>query len=271
MAYTYTGKDFTDYVSPASPGTPLNEANLDPNGLAINEIQALYGKAGAGAASITGTLATSGALTISSGNLIITSGGITIGSKLGIEPNAYWGTYFQLGASAGSFADWAMLDSTTACIAYVPTGTKNFAFCDAISSLGKASFGGAGTTYGLNTKNASGSAAWAQFENYDFVTGSVGSSLQFYASGASGNVASNVQAIQSGSGIAALNLNPSGGDVTTGGEFASGSNTYVPAAAARIFGSGAQEGDWRWIREGNDLVAQRLESSVWTTKGTISA
>jgi len=40
---------------------------------------------------------------------------------------------------------------------------------------------------------------------------------------------------------------------------------------AVVFGDGATEGDWRIIRSGNDLVFQRLESSVWTTKGSFTA
>jgi hypothetical protein len=38
-------------------------------------------------------------------------------------------------------------------------------------------------------------------------------------------------------------------------------------------GTGAIEtnGNWRLTQSGNDLVIQRLESGIWTTKSTISA
>jgi hypothetical protein len=40
---------------------------------------------------------------------------------------------------------------------------------------------------------------------------------------------------------------------------------------AFYFGDTGTEGSWRIIRDGNNLVMQRRESSVWTTKQTISA
>ena len=40
---TYSGKDFTDWVSAASPGTQLNKTNLDNNGDAIDEIMGVLG------------------------------------------------------------------------------------------------------------------------------------------------------------------------------------------------------------------------------------
>jgi hypothetical protein len=36
-------------------------------------------------------------------------------------------------------------------------------------------------------------------------------------------------------------------------------------------GDSSTDGSWRIVRSGNDLVIQRLESSTWTTKSTISA
>lgn len=37
------------------------------------------------------------------------------------------------------------------------------------------------------------------------------------------------------------------------------------------FGDSSTDGSWRIVRSGNNLVIQRLESSTWTTKSTISA
>lgn len=45
---------------------------------------------------------------------------------------------------------------------------------------------------------------------------------------------------------------------------------YVPLTGAYIFGDGLTEGDWRIIVNGTKLQFQRLESSVWTTKGEFS-
>jgi len=40
-------------------------------------------------------------------------------------------------------------------------------------------------------------------------------------------------------------------------------NYYVPADGAYYLGDGTTEGDWRIIRNGNDLEIQRLESGIW--------
>ena len=45
---------------------------------------------------------------------------------------------------------------------------------------------------------------------------------------------------------------------------------YVPITGAYYFGDGLTEGDWRIIVNGTKLQFQRLESSVWTTKGEFS-
>jgi len=55
------------------------------------------------------------------------------------------------------------------------------------------------------------------------------------------------------------------------GAAAPDNDIVIDATSALIIGDGATEGDWRIIRSGNDLVIQRLESSTWTTKDTISA
>jgi len=36
-------------------------------------------------------------------------------------------------------------------------------------------------------------------------------------------------------------------------------------------GDSSTDGSWRMVRSGNNLIFQRLESSTWTTKDTISA
>lgn len=43
-------------------------------------------------------------------------------------------------------------------------------------------------------------------------------------------------------------------------------NYYVPADGAYYLGDGTTEGDWRIIRNGNDLEMQRLESGIWQMK-----
>lgn len=45
---------------------------------------------------------------------------------------------------------------------------------------------------------------------------------------------------------------------------------YVPITGSYIFGDGLTEGDWRIIVNGTKLQFQRLESSVWATKGEFS-
>ena len=45
---------------------------------------------------------------------------------------------------------------------------------------------------------------------------------------------------------------------------------YVPITGSYIFGDGLTEGDWRIIVNGTKLQFQRLESSVWTSKGEFS-
>ncbi len=45
---------------------------------------------------------------------------------------------------------------------------------------------------------------------------------------------------------------------------------YVPITGTYIFGDGLTEGDWRIIVNGTKLQFQRLESSVWTSKGEFS-
>lgn len=47
-------------------------------------------------------------------------------------------------------------------------------------------------------------------------------------------------------------------------------NYYVPLTGSYIFGDGTTEGDWRIVLNGTKLQFQRLESSVWTTKGEFS-
>ena len=45
---------------------------------------------------------------------------------------------------------------------------------------------------------------------------------------------------------------------------------YVPLTGAYYLGDGTTEGDWRIIRNNNNLEIQRLESSVWTVKFTFT-
>ena len=45
---------------------------------------------------------------------------------------------------------------------------------------------------------------------------------------------------------------------------------YVPITGTYIFGDGLTEGDWRIIVDGTKLQFQRLESSIWVSKGTFA-
>jgi len=45
---------------------------------------------------------------------------------------------------------------------------------------------------------------------------------------------------------------------------------YVPLTGSYYFGDGLTEGDWRIKVEGTKLQFQRLESSVWVSKGEFS-
>jgi hypothetical protein len=58
---------------------------------------------------------------------------------------------------------------------------------------------------------------------------------------------------------------------STASQFKYTCDIATAADKAVILGDGVTEGDWRMIRDGNNLVMQRLESSTWTTKQTVSA
>lgn len=45
---------------------------------------------------------------------------------------------------------------------------------------------------------------------------------------------------------------------------------HSPDTGVFYFGDESTDGSWRVIREGNNLVHQRLESGTWTTKHTIT-
>jgi len=47
-------------------------------------------------------------------------------------------------------------------------------------------------------------------------------------------------------------------------------NMFLPATGAYYFGDIETNGSWRIIRDGNNLVHQRLETGTWTTKNTIT-
>ena len=108
MAYTNTPKDFDDYVSPASPGTALNEANLDVNGLAIAEIQALLVKVASAQAQIAGTLNVTGAttldttLTVGTGLTVTTGGAVLTGAVTGVTTLATSGTITSAGLNSAT-------------------------------------------------------------------------------------------------------------------------------------------------------------------------
>ena len=46
---------------------------------------------------------------------------------------------------------------------------------------------------------------------------------------------------------------------------------HLTSAGIVYWGDSSTDGSWRLMRSGNDMVFQRRESSVWTTKDTISA
>lgn len=48
-------------------------------------------------------------------------------------------------------------------------------------------------------------------------------------------------------------------------------NVILPSGGACYFGDTEVDGSWRLIRNGNNLVVQRLESSSWVTKSTFTA
>lgn len=257
MSYTYTGKDFTDYVSPASPGTPLNEANLDPNGLAINEIQALYGKSGAGAASINGSLSIVG------GQAIFNSG---YGDyDFTIRKNSSGDAYkYDTGADTHTFGSPITISSGN-----LTLSSGNFSASGSIT-------GGAMEISGTVAGNIIGSIVNASATGYglkiqngtdsNYVLGLASSTgypfHQFFGNGTYDIIKSDLSGI-------AHHFTYDGNYVASGsGTF--GSDVKTSASTAFVIGDGTTEGDWRIIRDGNNLVHQRLESSTWVTKHTIT-
>ena len=55
------------------------------------------------------------------------------------------------------------------------------------------------------------------------------------------------------------------------GSVASTGPVEIPSDEAFYLGDKTTEGSWRIIRDGDNLLFQRYESSVWTSKGGMSA